>query len=555
MNDQDTKTTIEKLDSKRDNSSVKILVVDDEPGIRDLLSYELGSQGYQVSTAENGEVAVGMVKKESFQLIISDIKMPKMDGLETLEAVKRVNPNIEVIMATGYGSIETAVEAMKLGAYDFIQKPFNNMDEIFALIEKVLEKTDLKALVAIHEASKAIFKSIKLDVLLPTIIKISQRVLKSDEVSLMLLEPNGELTVAASLGQVNEKHKQARLLLGERIAGKVALEKEPIIITGSVEEDPRFKGVDGLREIRSSIVYPLIMDDEVLGILNANRITNDEPFSSNDLQSMTIICSQIAQAVFNAKLYQEVEEKVQQLREAYQQLEETQNQLLQTEKLAAIGQLAAGVAHELNNPLTGILGFAQLLIQEEGLTPQQREDMESIYKQSQRCRQIIQNLLQFSHRKEPKKETAYLTPILESTLQLVQYDFTTSGIEIDKRYPEKLPCIYGDPNQLQQVFLNLLTNGRQAVDNKKKNGRIVIKASQENKKVMVSFHDNGIGIEPENMGKIFDPFFTTKPVGKGTGLGLSISYGIVQQHSGTIHVKSEKGKGSTFTVELPVHEE
>lgn len=535
----------------------KILVVDDEEGIRDLLTYELSSQGYQVVTAADGEEAVKKVRRESFNVVISDVKMPKMDGLETLAEIKKIDPDIEVIMATGYGTIETAVNAMKAGAYDFVQKPFNNIQELFALVEKAIEKRELKAMVAVYEASKAVFSSMKTDDLLPVVIGLARRILLADDVSIMLPDADGSLRVAAHVG-ASPTPEGATVKLGDRVAGRVALSKEPVIIVGSLDADPRFKEVSAnKRSIKSSIVYPLVLGDKVLGVLNANRVERVDPFTTADLRNVTIFGSQIAQALCNAQLYKEIEDKAERLQDALRRLEETQKQLLQTEKLAAIGQLAAGVAHEINNPLTGILGFAQLLIQEEGLTPQQREDLESIYKQSQRCRTIIQNLLQFSHRKEPRMEDIEIPPLIHTTLKLVQYDFKTSGIDLAVEAGDDLPLVHGDPNQLQQVFLNLLTNARQALEERKTGARILIgvKRGATGKQLVITFGDNGTGISPENLGKIFDPFFTTKPVGKGTGLGLSISYGIVQQHQGSIRAESEPGKGSTFIIELPARED
>ena len=529
----------------------RILVVDDEPGIRDLLTYELTSQGYHVTTARDGREALERVAKDHFNVIISDVKMPKMDGLETLEAIKKIDPDVEVIMATGFGTIETAVTAMKAGAYDFIQKPFQNIQELFALVEKAMEKRDLKALLAVYEASKAVFSSVRIEDMLTIVIGLVRKILRADDVSIMLPEEGEDvLRVAAQTG-VSSAQKDERIALGERVAGKVALSKEPVIINGPLSGDERFKGTESFRKIKSSIVYPLVLEGRVLGVLNINRVERDEPFAESDLRSATIFGSQIAQALSNARLYREVEEKASRLEDALRRLEEAQKQLVQTEKLAAIGQLAAGVAHELNNPLTGILGFAQLLLQEEGLNPQQREDLESIYKQSQRCRTIIQNLLQFSHRKEPKMEPVRMRALMDATMLLIQYDFKTSGVDLQVDVPEDLPLVMADPNQLQQVFLNLLSNARQATE-AKKGARIVVRAAREGEKLVLTFRDNGVGIAPENLDKIFDPCFTTKPVGKGTGLGLSISYGIVQQHKGSIRAESEVGQGTAFIIEFPV---
>jgi two-component system, NtrC family, sensor kinase len=377
---------------------VRILAIDDEPGIRELLDRELTLQGYKVETACDGLDALQKIEAGRFQLAVCDINMPGLGGLEVLAALRERDPDIEVIMVTGYATVEIAVEAMRKGAYDFIQKPFN-LQELLALVEKGLEKR-------------------------------------------------------------------------------------------------------GLRE--------------------------------------------------TARLYSALEIKTKELVEAKRKLEETQMQLVQSEKLAGIGQLAAGVAHELNNPLSGILGFTQLLLEDSSMNEQQHKDLETIHVQSQRCRTIIQNLLQFSRRREPRREPLDIIPLLKATLELVKYEFSTSGIEIVQKLPASLPPIFGDSHQLQQVFLNLMTNARQAVD-KTRQGRLEIETVSADDKLQIRVCDNGCGIAPAIEGKVFDPFFTTKPPGEGTGLGLSICYGILQQHDGSLRFVPTPGGGTTFIVELPFY--
>ena len=524
---------------------IKILVVDDEQGIRDLLSSELRAKNFHVATANNGQEAVDAVKKEKFHLVISDVKMPRMDGLKMLDAVKKIDPDIEVIMSTGYGTIETAVLAMKRGAYDFVQKPFL-IDEILSLVEKALEKKELKTILGVYQSSKAIFASIKLDSLLPLMVRLSAQIVKADDASIMLMNTEGKLVLAATIGMEEEERKQSRLALGERVAEKVAKSKTPTIIEGPLEKDPRFSNIPSLRDIRSSIVFPLVMKDEVLGVLNVNRTVKEEPFTAAELRHITILCSQIAQALHNAKLYLELEEKI-------QEIQKMQLQLVQSEKMAAVGQLAAGVAHEINNPLTGILGFTEILLQSENLTAGQRDDLENVLHQSKRCRKIVQNLLQFSRRKKLQKEAITLDQILTPTLELTRCDLRSVNIVLQMDIPENLPAIYGDSSQLEQVFLNIIVNARQVLAGKE-NPSLKIRAFQEDEKIVIRFEDNGTGISPENLSTVFDPFFTTKPVGQGTGLGLSISYGIIQQHHGTIRVESQVGVGASFVIELPVHE-
>jgi signal transduction histidine kinase len=228
-----------------------------------------------------------------------------------------------------------------------------------------------------------------------------------------------------------------------------------------------------------------------------------------------------------------------------------QSIVLQSEKMAAMGHLAAGVAHELNNPLTGILGFVQLLSKSEGLSLQQRKDVDSIQAQGRRCREIIQNLLQFSRKKVPKKEALQIGALVDSVLRLVQYDFSASGIDIEKRIPESLPSVFGDASQLQQVLLNLMFNAKEAMVGRRP-AHLLIQADAENQMLAIRIKDSGRGIPKENLGKIFDLFFTTKPPGEGTGLGLSIVFGLIQEHGGTTEVESEEGVGTTIILRLPI---
>ncbi len=528
---------------------IKIMVVDDEQGLRDMLSFSLSGRGFDVTTAQDGEEAIRLLKESKYVLAICDIKMPRKDGLATLTEMKALAPDMEVVMATGFGTVELAIQAMKLGAHDFIQKPFN-LDELFAVLDKALERSELKTLAAAYEASKVIFSTVNLHVLLPVIARLAKQTMGANDVSVLLREETGKFSLAATEGAHPSLQCSDAMPLGRRVALQVSEQREPVVIVGPLEDDGRFGAVRGSRTIRSSIVYPLSVGGECVGVLNINRTTNPKPYTALDLRNVTVLCSQIAQEVFNARLYERLEVKVKELKEAYETLEKTQGHLLQAEKMASLGELSAGVAHELNNPLTGIIGFAQLLLQESTLSPQQREDIESIHKQSQRCRQIIQNLLHFSRRKEPQKEPLRLNALMDETLQLIRYDLSTSGIQIVSDVPPHLPGVLGDANQLQQVFLNIITNARQALDGKE-TGTITIRGKAQGEKVFVSFEDNGCGLSSEDLKKVFNPFFTTKPVGKGTGLGLSISYGIIQNHGGEIRVESRRGVGCVFTIELP----
>jgi PAS domain S-box-containing protein len=226
------------------------------------------------------------------------------------------------------------------------------------------------------------------------------------------------------------------------------------------------------------------------------------------------------------------------------------DKLVHTEKMAAVGQLVSGVAHEVNNPLTAILGFADLLMENPDLPETARKDMRVILQEAQRTKQIVQNLLSFARQMPPQRTAVQLNSILRRTVQLRSYDFNSHGVEIIEHLDEGLPEVMGDAHQLQQVFLNILNNAYDAVHDVGRPARIEIMSTKAGDTVEVSFRDNGNGISDPD--KIFDPFFTTKEIGKGTGLGLSICYGILKEHGGEILCHNNAGgQGATFIVRLP----
>ena len=227
-----------------------------------------------------------------------------------------------------------------------------------------------------------------------------------------------------------------------------------------------------------------------------------------------------------------------------------QSKLMHAEKMAAVGQLVSGVAHEVNNPLTAILGFADLLMESTDLPETARKDLRVILQEAQRTKQIVQNLLSFARQMPPQRKPVQVNTILRRTVQLRAYDFNSHGVEIIEQLDEELPHVVGDAHQLQQVFLNILNNAYDAVRDTGRMAKIEISTRARASVVEVQFRDNGHGITHPD--RIFDPFFTTKEVGKGTGLGLSICYGIVREHGGEIISHNNAGsEGATFVVRLP----
>ena len=241
----------------------------------------------------------------------------------------------------------------------------------------------------------------------------------------------------------------------------------------------------------------------------------------------------------------------QQLEATVETLKTTQAQLIQSEKLSGIGEFVAGVAHELNNPLTSVMGFSELLQMDE-TNPQQKRHLEMVHKSALRCQKIVQSLLSFSRRHQPERKLVCVNGLVEAVVEILAYQMRTSNIEVITQLDPKLPQAMVDQHQIQQVFLNIVNNARQAIEEHRPKGCVRISSGVAGRNVRITIQDDGPGIREENLSKLFDPFFTTKDVGKGTGLGLSLCYGIVNEHGGTIQVRSKYGEGATFIIELPI---
>jgi len=265
-------------------------------------------------------------------------------------------------------------------------------------------------------------------------------------------------------------------------------------------------------------------------------------YSSGEENLMVAISRQLATTIEKVRLYEET-------CKAYEDLRRTQEQLLQSEKMSAVGQLIAGVAHELNNPLTAILGYAQLL-ESEGLNERAQDYVAKMFKQAQRTHRVVQNLLSFARQRKPERAEVDIRKVLEETLALRDYDLKVNKIEVEKDLGAQPALVVADPHQIEQVFLNIINNAVDAVLETGKPGKLKIRVYCQRSEVCAQFADDGPGIKDPK--RIFDPFYTTKSVGKGTGLGLSICYGIVKEHGGDITARNASEGGAVIEVRLPM---
>jgi PAS domain S-box-containing protein len=306
---------------------------------------------------------------------------------------------------------------------------------------------------------------------------------------------------------------------------------------------PIFREAQQKEELVTAYIVILWSKDRVIGGVVVGSRTPRE-FSPADVNLLIAVGSQVSSAIERSILYEET-------RLAYENLRRTQEQLVHSEKLAAVGQLISGVAHELNNPLTAILGYSQLLTSSGQMGQQGIEYADKLYKQAQRTHRIVQNLLSFARQHKPERVPVQINEALEETLALRDYDLRMSNIRVHLDLAGDLPVIAADPHQLQQVFLNMVNNAVDAILEHSTDGDLWVRTGTNGGHLFIEITDSGPGVQDAS--RVFDPFYTTKPVGKGTGLGLSICYGIITEHGGTIRVRNLPTRGACFTIELPCH--
>ncbi|MBN1384970.1 MAG: response regulator [Elusimicrobia bacterium] len=305
----------------------KILIVDDDPHIRNACAESLKMEGYAIKTAENGEEAIEIIKKDFFNVVITDLKMPGIDGIEVLKQVKRISPETEVILTTAYGTVETAVGALKIGAYDYITKPID-LSELDFIIIRCIEKQELaaevgefKELVNLYEVSKAVNSVMKLPDLLNFIINLACDTLSADGGSIMLMdEKTKELVVMASTGVRGNLVLKKRLRLGERVAGYVAQESQPVLINGDVKDNSKFNNLEGFDGIKSGMSVPLVRKNKTVGVINLNRMSAESKFTERDLKLLSVFAVQAGIAIENNCLFSALEEEKEKLNAIFSEM-------------------------------------------------------------------------------------------------------------------------------------------------------------------------------------------------------------------------------------------
>ncbi|MEN9937706.1 MAG: hypothetical protein RLZZ387_4285 [Chloroflexota bacterium] len=661
----------------------EILIIDDSKQICSMLAeYVLPELGYQPSIANTGRQGLAKLREHLPDLILLDLQLPDISGLDLLRLIAQEGYDVPVILMTAHGSEAIAVEAFRLGARNYLIKPFSET-EAQAVIDQALrerrltrEKEQLtknlrqrvQELTVLYSIGKSVSSLLDQEELLVRIVEAGVYITRAEEGFLLLRDPRrNELYLRAAKNLGEQRAQRLRMPIDDGIAGQVMRTGKPVRLD-KANAGAQLKIKTGFL-VRAVLQVPLTVGSTVIGVLAVDNQQSERTFGENDQYLLSALADYAAIAIENTRLYEEVKASETRYRDLFAnaydliftldrrltllsinkvgpnltgQTEEQllgrllrdicvpeawspseqifadllrgrevqpfelqlrgaddapvflevsarlvrdgqrgdvvhciardlterrklEEQLLRSEKLSAIGQLVAGVAHEVNNPLTSISGYAQLMLRDKDLPTTAHEDLKHIGTQAERAARIVQNLLLFAREHKPQRLLVDLNENLRSTLALRAYQLRVDNIRVVTELDPELPKTVADPFQLQQVFLNLINNAHDAMLDRGGQGTLTLHTAvvasgtaddDPDKRVLrVSVRDTGVGIPARDLNRIFDPFFTTKPVGQGTGLGLSICFGIVQEHNGRIWAESEVGVGTTVHVELPILQE
>jgi len=534
----------------------RVLIADDDPQISGLIREVLELANCQVLEARSGEETLEILQRENasdrpVDVLLLDILMPGMSGYEVISRVKSdpLLATTSIIVTTALTSITDKTMGLGMGADDYLTKPFDPRELVARIqvimrirnTEQVLRQRN-QELAILTEVSRTIISSLDLEEVLTAAVEGVRRILPVAAGVLVLMdEETGDMTFCKTVAG-NHPLMGRPLPMDRSIIRHVVATGQPYL-TNDVSLDPLFSPqVDGWGpQTRAVLCVPLLVREQVIGALElADKIGG--PFTETDRDLLQTLAGSVAVAVENAQLYAEVNDYA-------RALERSQAQLIQAEKMAAIGRLAASIAHEINNPLQAIHNTIHLAMTDR-LPPEKRgEYLGMAQKEVERLIEIVQRMLEFYRPSKGGIVQTDVNRLLRDALAIADKRLQHGRVRVLARFADGLPPILGVPDQLTQVFLNIIINAVEAMPD---GGdlRVGTLLTDDRRWVLVAFQDSGPGLTAEQIAHIFEPFYTTKP--SGTGLGLAISYGIVERHGGTIEVSSQPGQGATFVVRLPV---
>lgn len=522
----------------------RILVADDEADVREMCLRALRRVGYQVAGAAGGREAIERVRRDPYDLLLTDLKMPDTGGLEAFQAVHEEFPDLVAVVMTGFGTMEAAIQALRLGVSEFVLKPFSTaelvetVERAFAKQRLQRENARLKALIPLFDLSRVFMSSVDFDAVARDVVRIARQELGADSASMMLLDDDSTLTIRAASGLPAGVIAATRQKADEGVAGYAIAHREPVIVQGDLREDPRFATLQSSGQVRSSICLPLIHKDRVLGVLNVSRAQRPSPFAQSDVELLSVLGSQAAVAIDNARMFREIQT-------AYDKLSELDH--LKSEFIGI-------AAHELRAPLTIVLTYAALL--EDEVTGETREHLDQVTDAALQLKSIIDEMISLREIDTGQAEVALrpisIAQVVEAALANLAPLASSKRQRVAVEIAPDLPAALADERLVSLILNNLLSNAIKFTPDR---GAITVSACADERHVSTSVRDTGIGIAPHELERIFERFYqvegSLRRRHSGIGLGLPIAREMAELMHGQIEVSSLEGAGSEFMLILP----
>jgi signal transduction histidine kinase/CheY-like chemotaxis protein len=523
-----------------------IFIIDDEEGIFRLCSRLLERANYEVSGSTDPREGIEILRSKEYDMLLVDIRMPEMDGFEVIKIVRQLQTDISVVIMTGYGTLETAIRALRQGADGLILKPFEEGGELIRTVKQALKERQhkkeisrLRAIRPLLSITESLFSETRIDILVDLVLNSILGHLRCSNAAVYKKLPGDSfLSLLGKIGKaLPEEHSRAE----SGLIGRTDHWKVPIWINLQGPGDPELKQILKEQSFSAVISVPIERGESSL-VFMAARDEDDVGFQLVDLEMFGLLARQADIAFENARLYGA-------LREYVHQIEQSQRALIQAEKMSAVGRLTASIAHEVNNPLQAVQNCLHLAGRDE-LSMEKREEYITMAEDElDRLMSTVRRMLDFYRPGAIDRKPTKITELIDRVLALLKKQMDDQNVVVTKKLPKKLPRVNIVGNQIQQVFFNLILNSLEVMP---EGGTIEISAAVNEDNLEIKFKDNGPGVPPEASANIFEPFMSTTE--NGTGLGLSVSYGILTAHGGSLELINSSVDGACFKVVIPVEE-
>jgi len=521
-----------------------ILVVDDEPGITLLCERLLKKEGFSVLSFIKAREAMAYIEKNHVDLLLVDIRMPDVSGFDVIARARSDQPDLAVLVMTGYGTVEMAIQALRQGVDGLILKPFASAEELTNAVRQALadnqQKRDIarvQALRPLFDLTESLISETRPEPLLDMILNAICGHMRCDNAAVYHLSPaEDRLKLLAGRGiQPAEEKRSAE----GGIIGRTSALGLPVWINAVGPGDHVLQKKLIKLQLSSAICVP-ISRLNIHAVLFAGRGADQPHFREGDWEMFLLLARQAILAMENARLYDE-------LRDYIKRVEGSQKALVQAEKMAAAGRLTASIAHEINNPLQAVRNCIHLASRNEFPEEKRKNYIELAESELERLMLTVQRMLEFYRPGAVDPQRVDVPELMNRVVSLLTPQMDHRKIRITTNYTDRLPKVLAVSSQLQQVFINIMLNAYDAMPT---GGELTINVRAVKDAVEIIFQDTGPGVPPERQNLIFEPFVSTKE--GGTGLGLAVSYGIISAHGGSLELLADHGPGACFRISIPV---